>query len=54
MLEIGGAHPGPHGHREEVDDFFRLVTKQVCSKNAIRAFLDENLEPGILFPDPAR
>ena len=47
MLEVGGAHPGTHGHREEIDDLFGLSTKQVCSQNAVGPFFNECLKTRI-------
>ena len=54
MLEIGGAHPGPHGHRKEIDDFLSLPAKKVSSQDKIRAFLHQYLETGKRLSDPTR
>ena len=42
------------GKREEVDDFFRVGTQQVCAQQPPHSLFDQRLESGVRQRDPSR
>lgn len=50
IFEIGDVRPGPHGQCKEVDDFLCPAAVQMCSQNAIRAFLAQTLNAEYFSP----
>lgn len=53
VFQIGGAHAGPHGNGEKVDDFFGSAAKQVRAEDLAALLFYGNLVAGICLGDSA-